>query len=209
MVFQGTIIRSREAKYVILSQLFDGTIVGEYLVNDIATKQSFTMKIEQTEIRRNEKLRMEISVLKSVDGGEHFQKIVDRGRKDRDHFCFLVLQQVGKSLADLKKERADKVFSFATGLGAARQCLQAIEELHKKGFVHRDLRTGHYACGLGDKRHNIYLLNFIFARKYVNSNNEQKSARRGNVGFKVSVVSNSISEIVSREFLVSHRLQAT
>lgn len=36
-----------------------------------------------------------------------------------------------------------------TGLGASIQCLEAVEDLHKHGFIHRDLKPANYATGLG------------------------------------------------------------
>lgn len=36
-----------------------------------------------------------------------------------------------------------------TGLGASIQCLEAVEDLHKHGFIHRDLKPANYATGVG------------------------------------------------------------
>lgn len=129
---------------------------------------------------------MEIAILKLVGSGKHFTQIVDRGKEDKEGFFFLVMELVGKSLADLKADRPDKVFSFATGLGVSCQCLEAVEELHKTGFIHRDLKPQNYACGLDEKRHNIYILDFGIARKYLNTKNELKTPRE-TVGFKGTV----------------------
>uniref|UniRef100_A0A1I7U8Z1 Protein kinase domain-containing protein n=1 Tax=Caenorhabditis tropicalis TaxID=1561998 RepID=A0A1I7U8Z1_9PELO len=182
----GTEITSSKTTYTIVRLLGEGGFGAVFLVKDSKGKQ-FAMKVEKKlEKRKHSKLKMEIAILKLVGNAKHFTKIVDRGKKDKDGFFFLVMDLVGKSLADLKQERSEKVFSFATGLGVASQCLEAVEELHKLGFIHRDLKPQNYACGLDDNRHLIYILDFGIARKFLNAKNELKTPRE-TVGFKGTV----------------------
>lgn len=149
------------------------------------------MKVEvKTSKRKDSKLKMEIAVLKDITTSKHFTKIIDRGRKedtkDRKAYFFIVMQLVGKSLNDLKNARPHKVFSIATALGVAHQCLEGVEEMHKHGYVHRDLKPQNYACGLGSEKHLIYILDFGIARKFLNTKNEVKTPREV-VGFKGTV----------------------
>uniref|UniRef100_A0AC34FYM2 Protein kinase domain-containing protein n=1 Tax=Panagrolaimus sp. ES5 TaxID=591445 RepID=A0AC34FYM2_9BILA len=80
------------------------------------------------------------------------------------------MQLVGKSLADLKYERRERVLSLGTGLSVSLQCLEAVQCLHEVGYLHRDLKPANYACGLKDKAHNIYILDFGIARMYKKKN---------------------------------------
>lgn len=96
------------------------------------------------------------------------------------------MQLVGKSLADLKSARPDKIFSIGTGLGASAQCLEAVEDLHTHGFIHRDLKPANYAIGLDTQKHVIYILDFGIARKIVKKGDELKTPRAV-VGFKGTV----------------------
>lgn len=145
------------------------------------------MKVEKKlETRKHSKLKMEIAILKlvSAERGKqsHFTSIIDRGKKET--YFFLVMELVGKSLADLKAARPEKVFSIPTGLGASLQCLEACEDLHKQGFIHRDLKPANYACGLNDKKRVVYILDFGIARKILNDKSELKTPR-AQVKFKV------------------------
>ncbi|CAC35855.1 Protein kinase domain-containing protein [Caenorhabditis elegans] len=183
----GVEISSGKANYVVSRLLGEGGFGAVYLVKDTKTNKTFAMKVEQKmEKRKHSKLKMEIAILKLVGAGKHFTQIVDRGKKDKEGYFFLVMELVGKSLGDLKNERAERVFSFGTGLGVASQCLEAVEDLHRTGFIHRDLKPQNYACGLDEKRHNIYILDFGIARKYLNTKNELKTPREA-VGFKGTV----------------------
>ncbi|VDL70345.1 unnamed protein product [Nippostrongylus brasiliensis] len=132
-------------------------------------------------------LWFQIAILKMVArerSESHFTSIIDRGKKDT--FYFLVMQLVGPSLGALKQTRPGKLFSIATGLGAGIQCLEACQDLHKFGFIHRDIKPANYACGLGEKRRVIYILDFGIARKILNSKGEIKAPRQ-TVRFKGTI----------------------
>ncbi|CAI2336633.1 unnamed protein product [Caenorhabditis sp. 36 PRJEB53466] len=166
----GVEISSSKTTYTVVKLLGEGGFGAVYLVKDKSGKQ-FAMKVERKmEKRKHSKLKMEIAILKLVGSSKHFTNIADRGKKDKEGYFFLVMELVGKSLADLKNERAEK----------------AVEDLHKHGFIHRDLKPQNYACGLDTQRHLIYILDFGIARKYLNTKNELKTPRE-TVGFKGTV----------------------
>ncbi|VDM66509.1 unnamed protein product [Strongylus vulgaris] len=152
------------------------------------------MKVEKKlETRKHSKLKMEIAILKLVSQERkqsHFTTIIDRGKKET--YFFLVMELVGKSLADLKNQRPGRVFSVSTGLGASTQCLEACEDLHKYGFIHRDLKPANYACGLREKKRVIYILDFGIARRILNDKGELKTPRM-TVKFKGTIPFASIS----------------
>ncbi|GMT02519.1 hypothetical protein PENTCL1PPCAC_24693, partial [Pristionchus entomophagus] len=149
----GHIVEGSRGKYVVEKLLSEGGFGAVYKVYESSDKTKlYAMKVEKKkEERKDSKLKMEIAILKLVSQerkDSHFTSIVDRGKKDT--YFFLVMQLVGKSLADLKNKRPEKVFSLPTGWGASSQCLEAAQDLHKHGFIHRDLKPANYACGLGD-----------------------------------------------------------
>jgi serine/threonine protein kinase len=72
--------------------------------------------------------------------------------------------------------------------------------LTRAGYIHRDIKVSwfafywsqyyfqpaNYACGIGEKKHTIYLLDFGIARRIVNDENVLKTPRIY-VGFKGTV----------------------
>ena len=207
MLKQGTVVDSNKTKYKVDKLLGEGGFGAVYKVIDLSPPSTmvkldkdkkplpvyYAMKVEKKiETRIHSKLKMEIAILKLVHAlhvqnkvtTTHFTSIVDRGKKDT--YFFLVMELVGKSLADLKAAQRDKVFSICTGLGASMQCLESCADLHNIGFIHRDLKPANYACGLGERRHTIYILDFGIARKILNDKNELKTPRN-QVKFKGTV----------------------
>jgi len=91
---------------------------------------------------------------------------------------------VGRSLHDLRKvsflnntnsfltlfnfqARKDEHFSMGTAIGAAIQTLEAIQELHSIGYLHRDIKPGNYSIGRPERRgesQRIYILDFGMCR---------------------------------------------
>jgi tau tubulin kinase len=95
---------------------------------------------------------MEVYVLNELGkrGGRHFCKIEDKGKFGG--FNFVVMTLVGKSLQvsitkdmemsnlflkDLRKENPVQHFSMGTAIGISIQCLEALEDLHGIGYLHR------------------------------------------------------------------------
>jgi len=193
----GNVVASVKTSYVVIKLLGEGGFGAVYKVSDQADKnKEYAMKVEKKmEKRKHSKLKMEVAILKLVSevraaDNSHFTAIIDRGKKEK--YFFLVMDLVGRSLDDLKKLRPSRVFSVGTGLGAGMQCLEAIEDLTKCGFIHRDIKPANYACGLESKQHLVYLLDFGIARRILNDDNELKTPR-SQVGFKGTVRFASLS----------------
>ncbi|KAI6180007.1 Protein kinase domain-containing protein [Aphelenchoides besseyi] len=188
---EGGVVESNKQGYVVIELLGEGGFGAVYKVHAQGDKtREYAMKVEK-----------KVAILKLVGSarGEksHFTRIVDRGKKS--NFFFIVMQLVGKSLADLKHQAPTKSFSIGTALGAGKQCLEAVEDLHNFNFVHRDIKPANYACGLGEQKTRrkflllfsptllqIYILDFGIARRLTKSNNELKTPRQL-VGFKGTV----------------------
>ncbi|CAD5216786.1 unnamed protein product [Bursaphelenchus xylophilus] len=187
-----TVISASKGNYVVEKMLGEGGFGAVFKVHlESDPEKKYAMKVEKKlETRKHSKLKMEIAILKAVAEERkkhkvsHFTEIVDRAKKS--NYTLIVMQLVGKSLAELKGARPEKVFSTATGLGVGQQCLQAIEELHAAKFVHRDIKPANYAVGMDEQSHIIYILDFGIARKFVKSDGDLKTPREG-IGFKGTV----------------------
>ncbi|KAI6172827.1 Protein kinase domain-containing protein [Aphelenchoides besseyi] len=174
----GGIVESNKQAYVVISLLGEGGFGAVYKVHPQGDKtREYAMKVEKKlETRKHSKLKMEM--IRCVEKSLTLRELWIAERSPT--FFFIVMQLVGRSLADLKHQAPTKSFSIGTALGAGKQCLEAVEDLHNFNFLHRDIKPANYACGL------IYILDFGIARRLVNSNNELKTPRN-TVGFKGTI----------------------
>uniref|UniRef100_A0A1I7Z3M4 Protein kinase domain-containing protein n=1 Tax=Steinernema glaseri TaxID=37863 RepID=A0A1I7Z3M4_9BILA len=140
---------------------------------------TYAMKLEKCD-ETVPVLRIEVYVLtllRKRGGGRHFTTIHDKGQHDGINFCVMTL--CGQSLLQLRKEYTTGKFSLGCGISVAIQCLEALEDLHSIGYIHRDVSPSNFAIGRAElkEERKIYMLDFGFARKYVFDNGDLKKPR--------------------------------
>jgi tau tubulin kinase len=65
-------------------------------------------------------------------------RYIHSGRQE--HFNFLIMERLGENLAELRKHCPGGVFSMYTSLRLGLQMIEALEGIHKLGFIHRDVK---------------------------------------------------------------------
>ncbi|CAG9535265.1 unnamed protein product [Cercopithifilaria johnstoni] len=135
----------------------------------------------------NEKpLSVEKHILELAKKAEskHICRLIDDGNY---HGCeYIVMTLVGKSLRDILMEQKKKKLSAGCVISVGLQCVEAIEELHRVGFIHRDIKPSNFATGRNDLLHGvrkIFLIDFGLSYHYVDSNDRLKPAKR-DISFK-------------------------
>uniref|UniRef100_A0A158P7Q1 Protein kinase domain-containing protein n=1 Tax=Angiostrongylus cantonensis TaxID=6313 RepID=A0A158P7Q1_ANGCA len=163
-------------KYTVTRKLGEGSFGAVYAVR---TCSLAALKAESV----NEKvplLRLELIVMQRLQARNavHMPDLIDKGRFE--HFNYIVMKLLGKSLQEAKKSGPDQHLSLGPAIGCSIQCLEALEELHWAGFLHRDVKPGNFAVGraeTGDLR-KLYILDFGMCRKYVDNKNVMLQPRK-------------------------------
>ncbi|CCD62121.1 Protein kinase domain-containing protein [Caenorhabditis elegans] len=135
-------------------------------------KKMAAVKVE----RKTEAIKMlqfELFVLLTVEKKnqcKQFCKLFEKGNEKEYNWIAITL--CGKSLRALRKNQPTGKLTVACGLSVAQQCLKGLEELHRMGFIHRNVAPSVFAIGryTGDNQsdlRNIYILDFGFAHQYM------------------------------------------
>ncbi|VDO28349.1 unnamed protein product [Onchocerca flexuosa] len=146
-------------------------------------------------------LKMEVYVLKLANErkSKHFCTCLDTGIYKK---CFyLVMTLLGPCLQDIRKELPGQKFSMGCALSVGIQCLEAIEELHATGFLHRsDIKPSNYATGRGNlsELRRIYILDFGMCRSYLDEHGRSRPPRKI-ARFRGTVRYASLSSHIRRE----------
>ncbi|EYB95499.1 hypothetical protein Y032_0159g3297 [Ancylostoma ceylanicum] len=165
---EGEELKTRKDKYTAVKLIGKGGYGAVYQVVRKSDNKVFAVKCEKLAARKKV-LPMDCRVLRGAQliKSCHFCSIEDRG-KIENRFIFLVMKLIGTNLWDLRVERESMRFTLNTSLKAAEQCLICIEELHRLGFLHRDIKPGNFAIGRpeANEHHIIYMLDFGLCRKF-------------------------------------------
>lgn len=128
---------------------------------------------------------------------QHACRLYDYG--ETATYRYMVMQLLGRSLSELRKSATKACLSASTTVRVGIQCLEAIETLHKIGFLHRDVKPGNFAMGLDDAdKRTVFLLDFGLCRQYIAPDGQLRPARKS-AGFRGTVRYASINTHMRKE----------
>ena len=84
----------------------------------------------------------------------------------------LVMDRLGKSLEQLFTQCGRK-FSLKTTLMLADQMLARLEYVHRKQFIHRDIKPDNFLVGQGPFENVVFLIDFGLAKRYIDPTNQE------------------------------------
>lgn len=111
-------------------------------------------------------LHLENKIYRSLAGGEGFSRAYWYGQ--HNDFNLLVMDQLGPSLDNLLHKCYGK-FSLKTVTMLALQMIERIEYLHKKNFIHRDIKPDNFLLGNGKHSATVFLIDFGLSKKFRDS----------------------------------------
>ena len=77
----------------------------------------------------------------------------------------MVIDLLGESLEDLFQEYGKKL-SIGTVLQIGFQIISRLQAIHRKGFLHRDIKANNFMVGRQQKRNVVYVIDFGLAKRY-------------------------------------------
>ncbi|XP_044573596.1 tau-tubulin kinase homolog Asator isoform X2 [Drosophila ananassae] len=189
----GHVVKER---WKVMRKIGGGGFGEIYEGQDLITREQVALKVESAR-QPKQVLKMEVAVLKKLQGKEHVCRFIGCGRNDR--FNYVVMQLQGKNLAELRRAQPRGAFSLSTTLRLGLQILKAIESIHSVGFLHRDIKPSNFSVGrLPYNCRRVYMLDFGLARQYTTGTGEVRCPRAA-AGFRGTVRYASINAHRNRE----------
>ncbi|KHJ40224.1 kinase domain protein [Trichuris suis] len=173
-----------------------GTFGAVYEVVNLTTKAHEAMKVESREQPEPcRTLKQEIAVLKELNENKARNCCALTGSGKLAEFSFMVMSLVGPSFESVvkncKKPDGPPRLSWYSAVHLGTLSLQALEDLHKIRYIHRDIKPQNYAVGIASEPRKVFLLDFGTARRYINDSGAHhrpraKAAFRGTVWYASS-----------------------
>lgn len=102
---------------------------------------------------------------------------------------YIAMKLLGASLSRIRRSRPDRCLSKVATLQIGMAMNECLAEVHKAGYIHRDVKPSNFAITLGSGRLN--LLDFGIARRYRDVEGDILPPRE-NPGFRGSVLYASV-----------------
>ncbi|KRY79621.1 Tau-tubulin kinase 2 [Trichinella pseudospiralis] len=183
-----------DERWIVEKLLGVGGCASVYQVKDAVTNSINAMKVEMA-AQKVDILKFEMTVMIELNkvNDRHVCKVVGGGKNAA--FCYIVMTLVGPNfftiLNSLKRKSTDRSrpkFSTRSSVFLALNSLEALQDLHQCGYLHRDIKPQNFAIGRAPDYRKVYLLDFGMCRKYVKDNGDlrrprEKCAFRGTIYF--------------------------
>ncbi|OHS97311.1 CK1 family protein kinase [Tritrichomonas foetus] len=139
-----------------------GGSFGEiYSGENIETHQQVAVKLEPANTK-NPQLDVESKIYRFLEGGNGIPHCYFYGTEGK--YNVMVIDYLSSSLEDLLVKR--KSFSVKTVMMLADQMLACVEFMHRKHFIHRDIKPDNFMMGVGKKSNQVYIIDFGLSRRF-------------------------------------------
>ena len=142
-----------EKRFEIKTILGEGSFSKLYQAYDRKYKKEVALKVEK-EDKIKKILKNEYEILKNIQGIQHIPKIMEFIENtdeklstipiDKNSNC-IEMELLGKNIFSFK--RGFRNFNLILACDILIQCLESIENLHNKGYIHRDIKPTNFVIG--------------------------------------------------------------
>jgi serine/threonine protein kinase len=158
-------------KWKVIEKISSGGFGSIYKAIDECTNEFVAVKTEKRANRNY--LDREIEIYRTLEGVEGVPKLLWNGTVEalkesgtEGSSNVIVIEYLGSSLSELFFKN-NKSFSLKTVLMVALQMVTRIEELHRNGIVHRDIKPGNFIMGIGERKIQVFIIDFGLSSYYL------------------------------------------
>ena len=147
-------------KYKIIKRIGKGSFGYVYLVE--YNNKSYAMKLENTK-KGFYILDKEVYLMNHLYG-PRIPYVKSFGQCG--FYNVLVMELLGKSLEDIIQILPSKKMTIPCVCKLSYQMIQILEHIHKKSFLHRDVKPDNFIMGIGPNSKFLYMCDFGFCKTY-------------------------------------------
>ena len=176
-----------EDRFKIIKQVGKGSFGEVYKARDLKNKMNVAIKIETKE--KSKRLLHEYDLYANLDGMKGIPKMYWKGNHNKN--TVIAMDYLGPSLDELF-QCCNCQFTPNTICLIGIQIMNMLEEIHKGGILHRDIKPDNFLIGYGNNQNKIYIIDLGLSKYYMDTNKRSHIAFRQNKGFTGSFRYSSI-----------------
>ncbi|KMZ01618.1 casein kinase I [Drosophila simulans] len=149
-------------KYRLLKRIGNGSFGELFQAEGLKYHEKVAIKLESSTVK-HPLLPREARIYGILQGGlgiPHVKHYATEGA-----YNVMVMDLLGPTLEDLLN-LCSRSFSMKTTLMLAEQILARVELLHRRCFIHRDIKPDNFLMGLNRHQTQVYMIDFGLAKKF-------------------------------------------
>lgn len=161
-------------KYKFISKIASGSYGEVYLTNG-ANNKDYAAKIEEK--KATSRLRQEYEIYKTIkkagvtNGIPRIMTFIETPQ-----YNVMVMELLGKSLDNLLSDHGG-IFDMGTVLKLGIEIVTLLQNVHKAGIIHRDIKPNNFLVGSGDKKDTLYIMDFGLSKQFRIADNQHIGIR--------------------------------
>jgi serine/threonine protein kinase len=163
-------------KFQITKRIGAGSFGVVYSAVNLDNGTSVGLKVETVGSSRLQ-LMNEARVLKNLQGAAGFAHLYSATTEGT--YNVLAMELLGPSLESLLR-RCSRRLSLKSVLQVTLQMLDRIEHMHRKSYIHRDIKPDNFCMGTGEHEGILYIIDFGLSKRFQDAKTKQHLLYREN-----------------------------
>ncbi len=151
--------------YELVNKIGSGSFGEVFIVKNNKDKGIFAAKIEES--NNKNRLKSEYNIYKKINKNNDINGIPKiYNFIQTEDYNIMIMELLGPSLESVF-DKCDRKFSINTLFKLSIDLFTLIEQFHKKGFIHRDIKPGNFIFNYTEPFNKLYIVDFGLSKPYV------------------------------------------